>query len=161
MKTNDFHLREREKLLQMPHANAAVAQAARKRMEQGAWSVVVAVARVGMENLKFNRWQLIWPKCSDEAPPHTVSSSSRQQLCRVPAVQLELGQSTYLNAPRMSTCINECVFVCVWSTNVARSTFGNCRCHCRWSRKIEKLTSMKSAIKVGHKCVIRDPTKKA
>lgn len=26
MKTNDFHLGEREKLLQMPHANVAVAQ---------------------------------------------------------------------------------------------------------------------------------------
>lgn len=82
----------------------------------GARSVVVAVARVGMENLKFNRWQLIWPKCSDEAPPHIVSS--RQQLCRVPAVQLELGQSTYkmpLACPpvSMSVCLCLCVCVCV------------------------------------------------
>lgn len=43
------------------------------------------------------------------APTH----SQQQQLCRVPAVQLELGQSTYLNAPRMFTCMNECVCVCV------------------------------------------------
>lgn len=83
-------------------------------MEHGAWSVVVAVARVGMENLKFNRWQLIWPKCSDEAPPHIVSS--RQQLCRVPAVQLELGQSTYkmpLACPPVSMSVCGCVCVCV------------------------------------------------
>lgn len=80
--------------------------------ERGAWSVVVAVARVGMENLKFNRWQLIWPKCSDEAPPHIVSS--RQQLCRVPAVQLELGQSTYkmpLACPPVSMSVCGCVCV--------------------------------------------------
>lgn len=118
--------------------------------------VVVTVAKVGMENLKFNRWQLIWPKCSDEAPPHIVSSCAVCPLCSSSWVSLPTKCPSHVHLYQ-----RVCVCVCVWSTNVARSTFGNCRCRCRWSRKIEKLTSMKSAIKVGHKCVIRDPSQKA
>lgn len=88
----------------------------------------------------------------DEAPPQSAAA---------PAVYaLQLGQpgSQPLACPPVSVSVSMCV-VHECSTFHVRHLATGHRCHCRrrcrcrrsrWPRKIEKLTSMKSAIKVGH-----------